>query len=287
MQQTKSILEELARARNHYHRHDVMRCMISLASALKLTFDGQLFGRDKSVVENAVLEVVQLLNRTSEVKDHTAAGEGLGYTKGDFKNLFKKLLLLVKTIREEQKRETLEQTRTRKLQMDNLLLRGGKALENKNLADAEEAFQEAVTLYVNEHKLFYVIGNRLLTAGFPRQALKYLLQGLEKDPDPSLPTLAAAQAYGSLQEFGKAEALLVPALKAQPDPDLFLELAKVQAAGNKLKQAYINAGRALHLDPGQQGARKLMAQLRKKAAAMQKAGQGPARKPAAPPPNES
>jgi tetratricopeptide (TPR) repeat protein len=287
MQQTKPILEELARARNHYHRHDVMRCMVSLATALKLTFEGQFVGRDKSLVENAVLEVVQLLNRTSEVRDHTPKGEGLGYVKGDFKSLFKMLLRIVKTIREEQKRESLEQTRARKLQMDTLLLRGGKALENKNLADAEEAFQEAATLYVDEHKLFYVIGNKLLAAGHPRLALKYLLQGLEKDPDPVLPTLAAAQACGQLKEYDKAEALLLPALKANPDPDLFLELAKVQAAANKLKQAYVNAGKALQMDPAQQAARRLMTQLRKKAAAMQKAGGGPARKPSSAPQNKA
>ncbi len=271
MQQTKIIMEELARARNHYHRHDVMRCMVSLATALKQALEVKVFGREKSLVENAVLEVVQLLNRTSEVRDYCSGEEGLVLARGDLKSLFKSLLFVIRTIREEQKKESLEQTRARKLQMDNLLLRGHKAVDHRHLDDAEEAYQEAVSLYVDEHKLFYVIGSKLLEAGYPRLALKYLSQGLEKDPEPTMPSLAAAKAYALVDEPAKAEGLLVKSLKEQMDPELFLELARVQASQGRLKPAYTNAGRALQMDPALQAARKLRTDLQKQAKKAQQA----------------
>lgn len=266
MQQTKAIMEELARARNHYHRHDVMRAMLSVATALKATITQQIVGRDKALVDNGILEIVQLLNRTQEVKRHCPTSDGLVMDKANHKPLFQALLNIIKKVKEEAEKESLEQIRQRKLELDNHLIRGCRYLENKNLKDAEEAFQECLKNYVDEHKVFYIMGNKLLDTGFPRPALKYLLKGLEKDEDTLPVAIAAAKAYAALDENAKAETLLTQHLEKSGetrDPDLFALLAQVQVKQGKAEEALRSAAQGLKADPGHKGSRMLYNKLRK------------------------
>lgn len=269
MQQTKPIMEELARARNYFHRHEVLRSLVSLATAVKAAAQAQLVGRDKSLVENGMIEVVQMLNRTEEVKKFCPAPEGLTQNRGKLKTLFTELMTIINKVREEASKESLEQTRNRKLELDNQLVRGFKFLEGGNLKEADLAFQEAVKNYVDEHKLFHMIGAKLLQAGFARPALKYLLKGLEVDPDPLPLVVVTAQAYASLDEPAKAESLLLQHMDSARDPEAFAVLAQVQVAQQKNNDAIKNAARGLRLDPGHSPSRKLYNQL-KKARAKQK-----------------
>lgn len=263
MQQTKAIMEELARARNYFHRHDVLRTMISVATAIKTALTVPLAGRDKSLIENGVQEIVQMLNRTQEVKRYCTDQEGLVMRRGQLKPLFKSLMVIIKTVREEALRESEEQIRNRKLEMDNQLLRGFKFLEGGNAAEADQAFQEAVKLYVDEHKLFVMIGNKLLQAGLARPALKFFLRGLEVDPEPRALAVATARAYAALGEHAKAEALLLRHAKGCDDPDLFAVLAQVQVKQDKQQEGLRSSAMGLRLDPAHKACRQLFGALRK------------------------
>ena len=74
MADLKSIKEELARAKGYFHRHEILRSMISVAAALKAVIGAPLYGRDKLEVGSALAEMVCLLNRADEVKKY-AGGE--------------------------------------------------------------------------------------------------------------------------------------------------------------------------------------------------------------------
>ncbi len=263
MQQTKPIMEELARARNHFHRHEILRSMISLATAVKSAATSQLVGRDKSLVENGLQEIVQLLNRTQEVQKYSKNPDGLVLEKGKFKSLFQNLMHIIKSLHEEASRETEEQTRQRKLNLDSNLSRGQKFLDAGNLGEADNAFQEAIKCYVDEHKLFYMIGAKLLQTKHPRPALKYLLKGLEVDPEPMPLVVTAAQAYMQLKQPDKAEKLLMQYIKGCRDPEAYALLAQAQAVQKKPDAAIRNAARGLKLDPGHKLSRKIFAQLKK------------------------
>lgn len=271
MQQTKPIMEELARARNYFHRHEILRSMISLATAVKSTATSQLLGRDKSLVENALQEIVQLLNRTEEVQKYSKNPDGLVLERGKFKALFLNLMHIIKTMRDEAAKETEEQTRKRKLELDSNLGRGQKFLDAGNLGEADNAFQEALKCYVDEHKLFYMIGSKLLQAGHPRPALKYLLKGLEVDPEPLPLVLTAAQAYMQLKQPDKAENVLSQHIKGCRDPEAYALLAQAQAIQKKPDAAIRSAARGLKLDPGHKLSRKMYTQLKKARAQAKKA----------------
>ncbi len=266
----KNIMEELARARGHYHHHDVHRALVSLTLAMKAAAGAQIFGRQKMELDMAVQEILQLLNRTEDVQQFLP--EGINFAKGGYKRLLGLLVALLKRIKEEAGKESLEQTRERKLKIDNLLIRGQRSLEKKHLAEAEAAFQEAASLYVDEHKMFYVIGSKLVSAGFPKQALLYFRKGMEVDSDAEACFISAATAYEALKQFDKAELVARNAIKKYGEAAETLEiLALVNLRNGKNKEAYALARKALLMDPNLRKAKKIMTRVKKLAAAANQA----------------
>jgi len=259
----KDVLEEFARAKIYFHRHDVLRSMISLLSGLKKYVKLPPLTSERQTVEGVLREIVLLLNRTEEVKKYTAR-KALTWERHGAKHLLMELAQTLKAYKEASEQESLEATRQRKLKMDQLLLRGSKALELKKLPEAEEAFQEATTLYVNEHKLFYMIGAKLLTAGFAQLAVKFLQKGVEVDPDSDRTYFLLAKAFAGFEEFDKAEASL---LKAQElfgeDADRLALQSQILLKQKKIHEAQTAARRALELDPNQAEAKKILTLLKK------------------------
>lgn len=258
----KPIILELARAKSYFHRHEVLRSIMSVATALKAMVKTQAMGQDRQIIEGALRELVQHLNRTDEVKRYCPKG-ALTWERGGAKRLFSELAQTLKAIKEESERETIEATRERKLKLDQLLVRGQKSLEYKKLAEAEEAFQEAITLYVDEHKLFYMIGSRLLAADFSKPAIKYLQKGAEVDPDADSIYFFLAKAYAGQSEFDKAEASLIKAQELfGEDADRLGLLSQILLHQKKTREAFTAARRSLELDPMQAEAKKVFTRIK-------------------------
>jgi tetratricopeptide (TPR) repeat protein len=258
----KDVMAELARAKGHFHRHDVPRTLISTATALKTLLGSQIVGRDKAQVSATLMEMVQNLNRSDEILRYHP--EGVEYAKGGEKRLLVTLVDVLKRLREDAARESLEETRERKLKMDRLLIRGQKLLDGGKVGEAEECFQEAVELYVDEHKLFYFIARKLVDADQPRPALKYLKRALQLLPDDEQAHLALARAYFQMGAPDKAEAGARRVLKEfGPMSDAWMLLAQTFRQRGQHREAYAAAKKALALDPNMVQARKLMKAVKK------------------------
>ncbi len=261
----KAVTDELARAKAYYHRHEIKRTMISMATALKAMTTLQVVGSEKLRMIGTIQELVQSLNRTEEVQKYHPA-KTLTYGRGGEKQLLKALLLLLKAIQEAENEESIEATRERKLSLDHFVLRGVKSLENKKLADAEEAFQEAVKLYVDEHKLFFLIGSKLLAAGFARPSLRYLQKGIEVDPEGEQAFLLAARAYYQLDSVEKAEAVLRAAQERfGDDAERYELLGELLLRQKKIREALAAVRSALEMDPMLPRARKVLQAIKKPA----------------------
>lgn len=262
----KTIMEELARSKGYYHRHEIMRAMISLATALKGLVESNVAGPTATQISGMVREQVQRLNRTEEVQGY--APDGLVFQRGGEKKLLLQLARIIKQAKEDAEKESEEAMAERKLQMDRLLLRGQKLLDVGKVADAEEAFQEAVGLYVDEHVLFCMIGQKLLDADQPKLALKYLQQGLEKDPDLEMAWRGAAEALIKLGEPDRAAGLLAKAQKRLGDgAERMVLLARAFDQKQEPGKALAAVKKALQIEPGLMRAKKLLPKLKKKAAA--------------------
>lgn len=259
----KLALEDLARAKIYFHRHDVLRAMLALLAALKKFVKTQPLNSERQAVEGVLRELVLLLNRTDEVKQYSER-KALSWERRGAKRLLLEVAHTLKAYKEATEKESLEATRSRKLKMDQLLLRGQKALEFKKLPEAEEAFQEAAALYVDEHKLFYMIGSKLLSAGFARASIKYLQRGVEVDPDSEKAYYFLAKAFAGVSEFDKAEASLLRAHELfGEDADRLGLYSNILIRQRKIGEAQAAARRALDLDPGHTEAKKILALVKK------------------------
>lgn len=262
----RTIKEHLARARGYFHNHDVLRAILSMAAGLKQLVESQVFGVARMEIGSLVVEMTQNLNRTDEVKRHLP--EGLEYAKGKEKRLLVGLIKVIKGIKEDAAHETPEQIRERKLKLDRALIRGQKLLDSGKPGEAEAAFQEALTFYVNEHKVFGYIAVKLLKVDLARQAIKYLRQALEKDGDDPQPYLKTAEAHLKLQEPDKAEAILNTAMERfADDPEVYSLIAQTLEAKGQFKEALAAAEKALSIEPALPSAKKARARLAKKIAA--------------------
>ncbi len=265
----KAFKEEIARAKNYYHRHEVLRSMISFATAMRTMFKARLMGRDKTEASGALREMTGLYSRTEEVKKF--APNGLRFVPGKEKQLLMQVVALVKKVQGEMVKESQEEARRRKLKIDRLLIRAEKHLEHKKISEAEEAFQEAVSLYVDEHKLYFVISSKLLKADYPRQALKYLHKGLEVDPEEEHNYRLLAEAHEKLGDLEKAEKALKDSLaKFGDDFRTWVQYGNMLLRAKRLKEALEAAKKAIDLDPTHPDAKTLVQKLKKLAAKSKK-----------------
>jgi tetratricopeptide (TPR) repeat protein len=272
----KTIREHLARSKNYYHRlergyqkADVFRSLVSFAEAVKLLVTTKLVGRQKMEAENAMEGMLQQLNKVEDVKAY--ANGGFKNKRGQPKILLVQVLKVIKVMQEDLSKESYEAARQRKLQIDQLLSLGRKRLEDERYVEAENAFKEAVQLYVDEHMLFSVIGQAYLQQERPKDALGYLEKAMDKAPDHEMTYLWVADAYQKMGVLdAAADAVRRGLRQAGESADLYVRLAELNLGLELYADATEAAEKALELTPQLVKARKLLADIAKKAPAENK-----------------
>ncbi len=240
MSHVKQINEHLARAKGYFHRHDVVRCLLSLISATKALVEApQVVGRDKQAMQMAMAELAQLLGRTEEAAEHMPGG--YDYTRGQEKPFLRDTVTFYKSLDAAAKREQELQTQARKLQMDRLLLRAGKSLEAGKLGDAMQHYDEAVSLYEDEHIIFTMIARALLGSdakGSTEAALPWSKRAVQADPNNSIAHLALGNALHAAGQDTEALAACQHGLAAVGEhPELLLLLAQLEEQAGQKEQA--------------------------------------------------
>ncbi len=257
----KEAFENLARAKGYYHRHDILRALAAFAQALKQAAKGPLYGGDKLHFSGQTSEIVQLLNRTDEVRAHHP--NGLSYTSGNEKPLFITVVQLLKKLQDEAAQLSEKETEARKLNIDRLLIRGTKQLQTKNAKEALESFKDAAALYVDEHVLFTIIGTRLVDAGLHKPALAFLNKAVQVDDGNENAYLALARARMALGDPDQACTILQNAWRQvdRTSVEMALLLAESALAVGKEKTAKAAAVKALDIDPLSTKAKKLLKKI--------------------------
>lgn len=259
----KTILEQLARAKNYFNKYEVDRAFLAYATALKLFTQGKVTGPQKTTVQGTIREVTGLLNRTEEVQEHLKA---LVYKPGEEKQLFARVAGMIKKMQDEAEQESYEEAQARKLALDKALLRGGRLLEAKKIDEALEAFKEAESYYRDEHKLFCIICRQCVQNGFPRQGIPFCRRAMEITPEDREPYILTTNAYLTAGDHKNALALISSAIKKfGEDAELRAWLAHALLRSGRLKDAAGEAAKALDIDPMEPFARKVMSAIRKAA----------------------
>lgn len=178
---SKAAKEHIARAKAYFQRHDVLRTTASIIASLRLVLAGKVTGLDRITVDSAVKEVLHNLNRVSEVKKMFP--RGIMYAKGHEKLVHDSLVKLFLELKKAQDSESYNEQLTRKISLDKALNRGRRYLSGGSLQDATEAFEEAKSLYVDEHSMFRMIGEWCTECKQPKMAIRYLKKAVAVDPD--------------------------------------------------------------------------------------------------------
>lgn len=178
---SKAAKEHIARAKAYFQRHDVLRTTASIIASLRLVLAGKVTGLDRITVDSAVKEVLHNLNRVSEVKKMFP--RGIMYAKGHEKLVHDSLVKLFLELKKAQDSESYSEQLTRKISLDKALNRGRRFLSGGSLQDATEAFEEAKSLYVDEHSMFRMIGEWCIECKQPKMAIRYLKKAVAVDPD--------------------------------------------------------------------------------------------------------
>lgn len=174
----RKIRENLGRIKVYYLKGDTLRALAAAIMALKdLARAGVAPSMD---VRGPLREGIQLLARDKDVKRlHKTP---LMYQPGQERALLTVLAAVYKQLEEEAGREDHDAALERKRRLDQALNVGQKLLAQKKVSEADASFQEALTHYRDEHRIFQLIGKWLLDAGQPRRSLSYLKKAVEVEP---------------------------------------------------------------------------------------------------------
>lgn len=203
----KHTREHLARAKAYFTRHETERALLATVSALKIMASENITGPGKLETDNALHEVVTLLNRTEELRTHFP--NGITYRKGIEKPLYAVYSNILKEIQGTTHTQTYEEILARKQKIDKNLNYGKKLLQAGRIKDAQELFDEVTSLYEDEHTVFRLMGKACLEVKQTKTALRYLKKAMKVDPFPAIAIDLAILAYkaeGNMSMAAKLEA---------------------------------------------------------------------------------
>ena len=264
--------EHLARAKGYYHRlergyerGDLLRCLLNVAAGIQVYMQmrKELFGRERMEADNALIVMMNQLDRVDELKVYYPGG--VKFQKGKEKLLLAYTLKAVQDLNTMIEQETLEATMARKLKIDQFLNKAQVLLGDNKIELAEERFKWAVEQYVDEHSLFSVIAKKLMEANQVGRALKYWERAMDVDPELESVYLMAAEAYEKSGDVSNAEMLLNKALSEFGDKaGTYLQLSQVYLSMGKDQEAHDAATKTLELDATLVKAKKVLDALTKK-----------------------
>jgi len=259
----KIVEEHLSRAKVAFLKGETLKPLVSLAEALKLVLTKNIPSMDMPRIGSLLRENFQNMSKMEAVKKiHPAP---FIYKKGEEKNLLRTLLPVIKGVREEMERESLEAMRERKMKIDQFIIQGRKYLEKNNILEAQRSFRGAVEEYVDEDALFTIIADNLVTAGYSKEPLEYLKRALEIDPENRKACELAYVAFEKAGDFSAAEGFFESTVKKRGETaHLLLGLGRARVKLKKFPEAMEAAKKALDLDPDLAMAQKIIALAERK-----------------------
>ncbi|MFZ5425601.1 MAG: tetratricopeptide repeat protein [Thermodesulfobacteriota bacterium] len=244
----KTIKEDLARSKGAYLKNEDLRCLATLASALKAFVSVKLPSMERMEIESQFREAFSNVGKIPRVMKFVP--KGIPYVKGQEAKLFQYIAAVYKKVQEDIERESLEQMRERKLKIDQLVIKGQKLLDEGNLLEAQRNFREAVTLHVDEDGLYPMLALKLMDKGHHKASLEYLRGAIETSPDNPRAYDLLVTAITKLGETEPGLKVLHDARrKAGDNPLLLCASAQIKAKAGNWAEARADAEAALAARP--------------------------------------
>lgn len=174
---SREIREHLGRVKPYYLRNDSLRALASAITGLRGIDASQQISTE---LRSIIREAVQFLARDQEIRKHATAP--IAYQPGQERALLTTLVAAYKSLHAAIESEDHDEALARKIKLDQACNNGLKLLEQGKPSEADACFAEAVSHFKDEHRVFALIGKKLMAAGEVRRALPYLKKGVEVAP---------------------------------------------------------------------------------------------------------
>lgn len=243
----KIVEQHLNRCRLAYRKGEELKSIIALGEGLKILLKHKIHSMDMQRIGNLLRENVGNIAGIPKVKE--LSPKPLAWAKGQEKALLMALIPIIKAMQEEEKSESMEQTRQRKLSIDKALLLGSRYLEKGNIKEAQQAFRDAVEEHVDEDALFLMVAERLQAAGFYSESFEHLRRALEIAPNSRRGCEMLYEATIKTKDLKRGMDYYQRVQKKSGDqPHVLFGMARLSAAAKKYDQAAALASKAQQMD---------------------------------------
>ena len=256
--------QNIARAKSLIKRDEPVRALDCLIAALELFEPAKVIGKARYEVEVNILECVGDISRHPKVRNFLnqltrSTTAVIAYAPGEEAKLLPVLRVLRKALHESEM-EKIQAAQEKVEGRKAMLLEKGKT----HLAAGENPRGKAVLRqlgdeYGTEPGILASIGALLVEAKLHYDAVEFLEQAVDAFPKDSNAYGALVNCYSTLNEFEKAEAVYLKAMRQfGQHPKTLLNLAKLYQRWNKKDKAYEVAQQICKLEPANAEARAIM-----------------------------
>lgn len=251
----RAIRENISRARGYLRRDELYRAIDAAREALSLKNSGIALGLGRAEVDLLFAELFDDFGRHPRV---AASLQELGidaaafwrYRSGDEATLSKKLVALRAKMAGSEAQEKAQEVLRRTEEKEAWLRLGRQNLEQKNFPKGKVYLRRAAETYGDEDGVVREIGTLFLAAGLVPEAAEMASLAIERFPNDEQAWRLGIEAWDTLGDSKKAEALYLDAVKIfGGHPITFLNIAKFYLKWHRKDDAYEYAVRALTLDP--------------------------------------
>ncbi|WP_029893576.1 tetratricopeptide repeat protein [Desulfohalovibrio reitneri] len=261
----KDIKTHIGKAKALMNKHQAVKCMAELLSAIKLqlTSGRQIMGPDRIEIEYSLGELMTGLNAFPEL--HPYLDQPLEYKKGAERDAYQRLATVLRSILEDMKNgggeddeEAREAERRRKAlleKMEEYLLKGDQMQASGMVRKLLEESDGDSYVLMDVAEKFY-------KARQYESVLTYALEAVKKNPQEMRAYKLAINSYRFLKEYEKALELFKQAISVfGHHPNIYINMTRLFWEWGKPQQARKTACMTLKLDPDNEEAAKFLAAI--------------------------
>lgn len=262
----KTTREYISRAQASLRRDHVLKSLDAAVGALGLMISNRFFGKEKFETEVLMQELIKHLNNHQEIKDYFHARKVfatpfLRYSPGGEAKILPKIKELQQAFLGHMEAREEAEKADRVAEKERLLTKGQELLDAGQAARGKGYLRRVVEHFGSEAGIITEIGRRMLAAKLYPEAAEILEQGIERFPADSKAYALAIQSYTKLQEYEKAEAVFLRALRQfGAHPRTHLNMSRLYLEWRRYDKAYDFAKMAYDKDSSLTDAQTVMEQ---------------------------
>lgn len=248
------IRENVARTKAYTHRREFVKAIDALAKALADRQRVRLMGKDRYEVDFLLEEGCAVLSNHPEIVQFLAERSirvrpYVSYKPGQEANVVARLDILRSQLIKRDHEAQAKEEEKRAGRLAELLRRGQDLLDQKQFPKGKAFLRKAAEEYADEPGVMADVGRRMLHAGLFMEAADMLQEAIARFPATDAAYRDLVAAYRELQEFEKAEAVYLAAIKAfGAHPKTFLNMGRLYEEWRKTDKAYEYYKQAYELD---------------------------------------